>query len=95
VVDAQGHTELTQAISKGNTEAARLLLENGASFDKQSKIDPDNPQSPFVIALEKKNFEIAKLLKEKGKIDINALEPTSKRSYLQEAIHSSNEEAVG
>jgi ankyrin repeat protein len=57
--DSERETSLHLAVDNEKVEAARVLLENGASVHARNK----NRQTPFQIASEKGNEEILALLR--------------------------------
>jgi ankyrin repeat protein len=61
-VNPGGYSLLHEAVSKQNTEAVRLLLDNKAQVDS---LDPEG-SSPLVYAASHLNTEIAKLLLDAG-----------------------------
>lgn len=60
---------LMRAVNAGNVETCRYLLENGVDF--QSLSNDFAGETPFIAACNKKNYKLAKMLRDFG-ADINA-----------------------
>jgi ankyrin repeat protein len=81
-----GHTALAMAACWGHQESVRLLLEAGANLEPRNQHD----QTAYELALEKKEFAIAKMLKEAPEERLQAIaqkaasEEAEKRNLISE-----------